>query len=135
MTKTVCMLIFLKIVLFIYSTNIIPFPVPSPRVLLLIPLALCLREAAPHPTPPALSTTSPSPGASSPLGNPLPLRPDKAIFCYKSARGNGPAHLWSLVGGLVSRSSQESGLVDAIGLFMGLPSPLAPSILLPLTHL
>ena len=48
--------------------------------------------------------------------------------------GSWTTHLWSLVGGLVSGSSQGSRLVDTVGLPMGLPPPLAPSIL-PITLL
>jgi hypothetical protein len=60
---------------------------------------------------------------------PLPLRPDQAVLCYICVSGHGPAHVCSLVGGLVSGSSQGSRLVDTIGLPMGLPSSSAPSIL------
>jgi hypothetical protein len=53
---------------------------------------------------------------------PLPLRPDKVVLCYISARGHGPVHVCSLVCGLVSGSSEESGLVDIVVLCMRLPS-------------
>jgi hypothetical protein len=48
--------------------------------------------------------------------HPSPTRPDKTFICYKCAGGFRAAHVCSLVGGLVSGSSQASGLVDTVGL-------------------
>ena len=43
---------------------------------------------------------------------PLQMKPDKAVLCCIHPRGLGPACVCSLVGGLVSESSQDSRLVD-----------------------
>jgi hypothetical protein len=61
--------------------------------------------------------------------HPPPLRTDKAVLCYICARGHGSDHVCSLVSGSVSGSSQGPGLVNTVGLPMGLLSPSAPSIL------
>jgi hypothetical protein len=42
-------------------------------------------------------------------GPPLPLMPDKAIICYLHGWSHGFLHVYSLVGGLVTGSSGESG--------------------------
>jgi hypothetical protein len=42
----------------------------------------------------------------------------------------GLAYVWSVVGGLVSESSQEAIVVDTVGLSVELPSPSEPLILL-----
>ena len=44
-------------------------------------------------------------------------------ICYTCAGALGPDHVCSLVGGSVSDSSQESRLVDSIGLPCGDPIP------------
>ena len=43
----------------------------------------------------------------------------QSVLCYICARGHRPAHVCSLVGGLVSGSSEEPGLVDTLGLLWG----------------
>ena len=48
--------------------------------------------------------------------------------------GQGPVHLWSLVGGLVSENPQRSRLIDSLGLPVEFLSSSGPSIL-PLTLL
>ena len=64
------------IILFIYIPNVSPFPLPSPKVLHLIPPPICLWEGAPlpnhpphpfthSPTYPYLTFPTPFPGASS----------------------------------------------------------------------
>ena len=60
------------------------------------------------------------------------LRPYKAVLCYICALGHKQAHVCSLVFGLVSGNSEESGFTDTAFLPMGLQFPSAPSIL-PLT--
>jgi hypothetical protein len=50
-----------------------------------------------------------------------------AAFCYICTWGLEPAHVFSLVGVSVSGSSQESRLVDTLGLPGGLPFPSGPS--------
>jgi len=54
-------------------------------------------------------------------------RPDKAVLCYIWDRG--PAHVCSLIGDLVSGSSEGCGLVNTVVLPIGLQSSSAPSIL------
>ena len=60
------------------------------------------------------------------LEHSFPLRLDMTVLCNLCARCCGPTHVCFLVGGLVSGSSQGSGVVDTVGLPMGLPSPSAP---------
>jgi hypothetical protein len=52
-------------------------------------------------------------------------------ICYTCAGALGPDHVCSLIGGSVSDSSQESRLVDSVGLPVGILSPPWPSILPP----
>jgi hypothetical protein len=59
----------------------------------------------------------------------LPLRPGKKILCYICAGCLWPAYVCSLIGSLVSGSSQDSRLVVTVGLPTRLPSPSGLSIL------
>jgi hypothetical protein len=60
---------------------------------------------------------------------PLPLMPDKAVLCYICSGSHGPAHVYTLVGGLVPGSSGGVWLVDIVVLPMGMQTPSAPSVL------
>jgi hypothetical protein len=99
------------------------------------PLPFVFERLLPHPPP-----SSPPPSIPLPWGikslqdwaHPLLLRLVKAVLCYICAMGHRPAHACSLVGGLVSESSEGSVLVDTVVLPMEPPSPSAPSTL-PLT--
>ena len=70
-------------------------------------------EGAPHPpiTPTSLRWHSSTlePPSFTDHGPPLPLMPDNAILCYICDWSHGSLHVYPLVGGLVSRSSGESG--------------------------
>jgi len=57
-----------------------------------------------NPTSPL--STFPFLGFLQDLAHPFPLRPEKGVLCYISAKGHGPAHVCSLIGGLVSWSSE-----------------------------
>ena len=58
------------------------------------------------------------------VSSPMEVREDS--LCYLCSGGHKPAHVCSLVGGLVSGSSEGFGLVDIVVLPMGLPSPFSP---------
>jgi hypothetical protein len=137
--------LFLKIVLFIYIPDVVPLrsplqfftPPPSP-----LSLRRCSLPPNPSPSPTHIHFT-PCPNciplpwgikSLQDLAHPLPQRPDKATFCYICARDCRPAHahVYSLVGGLVSGSSQGSGLIDSVSLPKGLPFPSVSSVF-PLT--
>jgi hypothetical protein len=62
----------------------------------------------------------------------LLLRPEKIVLCYICVRGYIPAPVCSLVGSIISGSSQGSWLIDIVDLPMGLPLHSAHSTL-PLT--
>jgi hypothetical protein len=66
------------------------------------------------------------------LGASSPTEARQGSSLLHMCQGHGPAYVCSLVGGLVSGSSEGSGLVDIVVLPLGLPSPSVPSIL-PLT--
>jgi hypothetical protein len=103
----------LDISLFIFQI-LSPFlvsPLQSPLAILLF---LCIYEGAPSPTYPC------QPHCSSILlcwgikpeqdqGPLLPLMPDKAVFCDICSWSHGSLHVYSLIGGLVPRSSGWSG--------------------------
>ena len=57
------------------------------------------------------------------------LRPDKAVLCYIYTRGFGPTCVCSLVGSLVSGSSEGFRLVDTVSISMGFPSTSLHSLL------
>jgi hypothetical protein len=92
------------------------------------------------PLPPTLLPYSPTPASPSPLhltslglkvsmglGASSPI-PDKAVLCNIYARGHGPAHVYSLFVGLVSGSSEVSGLVDCSSYGVAIPfSSFSPS--------
>ena len=110
------------------STN--PYPTPP---------SLCLYEGAPSPTVPLLHTPTPQPhwssihlcwGIKPPQDQepPLPLMSDKAILCYICSWSPVSLHVYSLVGGLVPRSSGGVKLVDIV-FSMRLQSPSAPLVL------
>ena len=124
-----------KIVLFIYIPNVALLPGPpskksSPHTPSPLPLRGSPQANQPPPSPtysPHLTTLYPSfldYQVSTGLGKVwlLLLRPNKAVLCYICAGDHGPAHACSLVGDVVSGSSQ--------GLILMISS--APSIL-PLT--
>jgi hypothetical protein len=128
------------ICLFVYIPNTDPCPVFS-----------LTKSLSPLPSPNRLPlTASPSPLRGwAPLGYPPPwhikslpgsvhprlLRPDTAPMktelpvCYICAWGLFPAPVCPLVGGSDSESSQESRLVDPVGLPVEFPSLSGPSIL------
>jgi len=105
----------------------LPHPLPSP----------CFCEDAPtptHPLPPQC------PGIPLHWGNEssqdqglfLLLILDNAILCYICSWSHGSLHVYSLVGGLVPRSSGGAWLVDIVVLPVKLKFPSAPPIF-PLT--
>ena len=104
------------IILFIYILNVsLPglshseSSIPHPSSPLLLISALPAHQpthASPASIPLCWSNKPPQD-----QGPPLPLMPDKAILCYIYSRSYGPNHVFSLVGGLVSKSSGWSGLL------------------------
>ena len=117
------------IILFIYTSNVASSRSPIPEFFTPSPLPFA-SERMPHPHPrhpPSLEhQVSTGLGTSSPTG----ARQSSPLLHIRL--GHGPAHVCSLVGGLISVNSEGSRLVDTVGLPMGLPSPLVPSVL-PLT--
>lgn len=74
---------------------------------------LCLHECVPQPIHSLLSHPSDMPllwGIKFPQVQvpPLPLMPDEAVLRYKCSGSNGPAHVYSLINGLVLQSSERS---------------------------
>jgi hypothetical protein len=102
----------------------------------LSPPHLASMRVLPHlPTYSCLTTLAfPYTGTSSlhrTKGLPLPLMPDKTIFCYICRWSHGSLHVFSLVGGLIPGSS--GGLVGWYCCSSyGVATPSAPSVL-PLT--
>jgi len=120
-------------ILFIYSSNVIPFPgFPSRNPLSYSP-SFCFYEGAP---PTTHSLLSPHP--SIPLhwgikpfqdqGPLFPLMSDKAILCYICSWSHGFLHVYSFFVGL-SLGVLGVWLVDTVVLPMGLQIPSAPSVL------
>ena len=101
---------FLLVILFIYIANFIPlpgFPSKNPN---LIPLSSCFYEGVPlllphHPRIPLLWKTKTSPNQRPPLS----LMPDRVILCYICSWSHELLHVYSVVGGLLLRSSGGSG--------------------------
>jgi len=94
---------------FLVMLNVFPFPVAPPLT------PPCLSEGAPPTTHGLMVPQHPSiplPWVIKPLqdqGAPLPVMPDKAIFCYTSSWSHGSPHVYSLVSGLVPGSSRVCG--------------------------
>jgi hypothetical protein len=110
-------------IFFIYISNIIPFPgFPSGKPLSHSP-SPCFIESFLPPHPPPL----PHPGIllhwgikpSQDQGTLLLLMSDKALLCYICGWSHGPLHVYSLVDGLVPRSSGESGWLILIFFLWG----------------
>ena len=112
-----------------------PSKLPLPEFFIPFLLPFASEGCSPTHTPaPHLTPCHPSSlghQVSTELGTSSPSDTRQVLY-YKCTRGHRPAHICSLVSGLVSGSSHESRLVDTVGLSMRLPSPSAPSIL-PLT--
>jgi hypothetical protein len=121
--KENCRIIMIIIIIIImnnlhYKCCLLPGP-PSTRSSAHTPFA-SERVLPPH------SHTLPPQPTSTPLiwdlkflqdkAHPFPLRPDKAAFCYICSGEQGPAHVCTLVGGLASGRSEESGLVDGVAI-------------------
>jgi len=107
-------LYFLLIILFTYISNVNPLPsFPSANPLFHTPSPY-FYEGAPTPIHPLLPhhpsiSLHWSIQPSLDQRPSLPLMPDKAILCYICSWNHGSLHVYSLVGGLVLRSS--GGLV------------------------
>jgi hypothetical protein len=88
-----------------------PFPVPTPRNPLSHSPSPCFYEGVLQLTPSSLPEHSPTLGikSSQDQGPFLPLRPYKAILCYICGWSYESLHVYSLVGGLVPRSSGGRG--------------------------
>ena len=91
-----------------------PFPVSHSTNSHPIPLPFASKRLLPHP-PTHLHLPHPSSipflWGINPPQDPvifLPLRPDEAIQCNICRWSHGPAHVYSLVGGLVPESSEGS---------------------------
>ena len=86
-------------------------PIQLFHLILPPPLHLCLYEGAPQPTYPYCSNIPLHWDIKPPQnqGPPLPLMPDKDIFCYICIWSHGSLHVHSLVSGLVPGSSLWSG--------------------------
>jgi hypothetical protein len=101
--------------LFLVSPLETPYPIlPSPASMRVF------HHPPTHPLPP------PHPGIPLHWG----IEPDKAILCYICSWSHGSLHMYSLVGGLVPRSSGVGvgGWMVDIVLPMGLQTPSAPSV-------
>jgi hypothetical protein len=98
----------------IYISNAIYFPEFPSSKSLSCPLSPCFYEGVPpptHPLPPLCPGILTHWGIepSQEQGPLLPLMPNKAILCYICDWSHGSFHVYSLVGGLVPESSEESG--------------------------
>jgi hypothetical protein len=125
---------FLLVILFIYISNVIPFPVSPPQNPYPIPPPCWFYEGAPPPTCPLPlhHPSIPLPWVIVPpqdQGVPLPLMPEKAILCYICSWSHRSFHVCYSVGGLAPGSSGGGvWLVDIVVLPMGLQTPSAPSV-------
>ena len=98
-----------------------PYPIPS----------TCLYEGV---ATPSHSLFTPYPGIplhwgiklSHEQGPLLPLMPDKAILCYICSWSHGSLHLYSLVGNLVSGSSERSDWLILL-FFLWVANPFSPA--------
>jgi hypothetical protein len=115
--------LFLLDILFIYISNVIPFPgFPSRKPVSHLPSPWFYEGT--HPTAYPLPTSCPlhwDMECSQDQGPLLPLMSDKAILCYICNWSPGTLHVYSFVGGLVPGSSGggRSLLVDIVVLPMG----------------
>ena len=100
------------------SQMLSPYLAPPPRVLHLTFPPFCFGEGAhshTSPSPPQHCQNPPSLGhqVSTRLIASLSTDARQGVLFYTCARDQGPAHACSLVGGLVSRRSEWSGLVNS----------------------
>ena len=97
---------FLLVILFIYISNVVS-PPQSPYPLLLFSR---LYEGAPHPPTPASPPGTPLQWVIEPSQDQGPLLP-LVILCYICSWSHRSLHIYSLVAGLVPRSSGVRGLI------------------------
>ena len=129
-------------ILFIYISYVIPFPDSLPRTPVSHSLSLCFYEGA---VPPTYPLPLHCPGillhsGIEPSQDREPfftLMSDKAILCCICGWSHGFLYVYSLIGGLVSGSSEKSMRVHTVVLPTELQTSLAPSVfsLIPLLGL
>jgi hypothetical protein len=101
-------------ILFIYNSNVIPFPYfPSTNLQSHPPASI---RMLPLPLLPSTPSNFPTQGHWAILvPRASPLMPDHAILCYIYSWSHGSLHVYSLVGGLVPGSSGEGWVL--VGLY------------------
>jgi hypothetical protein len=124
--------IFLLVILFIYISNVIPFPVSPPQApcpLLPPPASMRVLPPPAHPLLPHQPRVSLSCVIEPPQdqGVPLLVMPDKVILCYIYSWSHGSPHVYSLVG--LVPGSFGGCLFDIVVLPMRLQTPSAPAVL------
>jgi hypothetical protein len=110
---------FFLVILFIYIPNVIPLPgFPFLNPYTIPPLPASMRVLSDLLTPTSPSSKSPTLGHRAFTGPRAAPPIDKSILCYIHGWGNGPLHVYSLVGGLVLWSSNSSIVVPMLSLMV-----------------
>ena len=100
---------FLLVILLIYISSVVPLPSFPSENSLPHPPPASMRVLPPHFPLPALAFPTLGHQTFKDQGPPLPLMPDKTIFCYICSWSHGSLHMYSLVGGLVPGNSGDTG--------------------------